>query len=98
MFVALNFLPWIVQNTPWTAFFFLAKTGPPRARGADREELIAAPNEQHRLAVRVSQQHGAVGDFRERNSPGETGPREFVLSGTHAKSSLRHTAERCVTA
>ena len=31
-----------------------------RADGTDREQLIAAPDKQHRFAVRVPEQHGSV--------------------------------------
>ena len=32
------------------------------ADGTDREQLIAAPGKEHRLAVRVAEQHGSVRD------------------------------------
>ncbi len=33
-----------------------------RADGTDREQLVAAPDKEHRFAVRVPEQHGSVGN------------------------------------
>ena len=55
-----------------------------RADGADREQLVAAPGEQHRFAVRVPEQHGAVGNRRERDALREIGSAEFRLCFAHS--------------
>ena len=44
-----------------------------RAEGADGEQLVAAARQQHRLAVGMALQHGAIGDVVERDAGGEIG-------------------------
>ena len=39
-----------------------------RADGPDREHLIAAPGQEHRFALRMSEQHGSIRD-RESSTP-----------------------------
>src|SRR5207244_2578132 len=54
-----------------------------RADGADREPLAAAAGEEHGFVAGVSEQHGAVGDGRSRDSPGEIGAGKFWLLFAH---------------
>lgn len=56
------------------------------ADGADREYLIATPREERRLAVRVPEQHGAVGDARERDSLDEVRSAECLACVVHSIS------------
>ena len=55
-----------------------------RAEGADREQLVTAPREQYRFAVRVPKQHGSVGEFRERDALDEIGSAEFARCFVHS--------------
>src|SRR5665811_2342866 len=55
-----------------------------RADGPDREHLFAAPGKQHRFALRMSEQHGSIGDRCELDALGEIGPAEFRLFLTHS--------------
>jgi hypothetical protein len=58
-----------------------------RADGADREHRLSASHEQHRFAVRMPEQHGAVGDARECDSFGQVRSAECVShSISHAAS------------
>ena len=41
-----------------------------RADGTDREHLIAAPGQEHRLALHMSEQHGSIGYRCELDAPG----------------------------
>jgi hypothetical protein len=54
-----------------------------RAGGADREHLLAASCQQHRLIADMAEQHGAVGEFREGETVGEIGPAQLRLSFAH---------------
>jgi hypothetical protein len=49
-----------------------------RADGADREHCVSASRAHHRFAVRMPEQHGAVGDARERDSFGQVSSAECV--------------------
>ena len=71
-----------------------------RARGADREELLAPPCQQHRLAAHVSDEHGAIGEGGRVDAGGKVRPlrqiRSFfrhyalpVTTGLAATSSIR---------
>src|SRR6266700_1096174 len=55
-----------------------------RADSADREQLVAAPRKQHRIAVCVPKQHGAVDNFRERDALDEVRSTELVLCVVHS--------------
>jgi hypothetical protein len=44
------------------------------ADGADREQFFAAPDKEHRLAVRMPEQHGSVGNRYEFNPLREVRP------------------------
>ena len=55
-----------------------------RADRTNGEYLIPAPREQHGLTVRMSGEHGPVGDLRERDAIGEVGSVELALRWAHA--------------
>jgi hypothetical protein len=59
-----------------------------RAGGADRKQLIAAPREEHRFALRTADQHAAVSDCRGGRSLGEVRP-----AGKSLESSLADAIE-----
>lgn len=54
-----------------------------RAGGADREHLLAASCQQHRLVADMAEQHGAVGELSEGDALGEIGPAWLRLSFAH---------------
>ncbi len=53
------------------------------ADGPDREQCGPAPHEQHRFAVRVPEQHGPIGEARERHAPGEVRSAEMLFCSGH---------------
>jgi hypothetical protein len=55
-----------------------------RAEGADREHLVPPPREQHRFAVSVPEQHGAVDELRERDACDEVRPVEVCRCVVHS--------------
>ena len=60
-----------------------------RAGGADREHLLAASRQQHRLVADMTEQHGAIGELRECEALGEIGPARLRLSLTHDPTLLQ---------
>ncbi len=53
------------------------------ALGADREQLLAAPRQQHRFARGMTQQHAAVGNVREGHTEHQVGPVELFMLFAH---------------
>lgn len=53
------------------------------ANGADRKEFVPAPRKDHRRAVRVSEQHGAIVDFGKGHSALKIGPVEWCSFFAH---------------
>src|SRR5262249_55918154 len=52
-----------------------------RAGRADRENLVAAPGQQHRLVAHAAADHLSVGEIAQRNSLGEVGTLRLRLFG-----------------
>ena len=65
-----------------------------RADGADREQRVSASREQHRFAVRMPEQHGAVGDARERDAFGQVRSAECVVHAISLVDQVEHGARR----
>src|SRR5665213_2416400 len=65
-----------------------------RADGSDREYRIAAPGQQHRFALRMSEQHGSISDRSELHALCEIRPAKFYLFLAHSTLSNANVAKR----
>ena len=63
------------------------------ARGADREELVAATREQDRIVADVAGEHRSVSERVDRNTQGQIGTGRFGWRSTHVDLPPRRSEE-----